>query len=91
MGTTPGSSLKKTPKNPTTLVRTFCKHKFYPKIVLCLFKKIQSSLPLLILTLKICGSVIQKTIGRLFHTIFFLQLLVILLKFYFLFESKICG
>jgi hypothetical protein len=38
-------------------------------------------------TLKICGSIIQNNNGRLFHTISFLQLLFILLKFYFLFKK----
>jgi hypothetical protein len=42
-------------------------------------------------TLKIYGSIIQNNYGRLFHTISFLQLLCILLKFYFLFKNKIYG
>jgi hypothetical protein len=91
MGTNPRGSFKKNPKNPITLMKTLYRHRLYPKIACYLFKTIQNSLPLLILTLKICGSIIQKTIGRLFHTISFLQLLIILLKCYFLFKRNICG
>ncbi len=59
------------------------RHRFYPKIVLCLLKTIQSSLELLVLALKISGSIVQINFGRLFLTISFLQLLFLLLKFYF--------
>jgi len=91
MAIDPEGSLNKKPKNPTTLVRTFGRCKFYPKLLSAYLKKIQSSFQLLILTLKICGSVIQKNFGRLFHTISFLQLLFILLKLYLFFKNKICG
>ncbi len=65
------------------LYRAFGRHKFYPVIVLRLLKTIQISLQLFISTLQICSLVIQKTFARLFHTISFLQLLFVLLKFYF--------
>jgi hypothetical protein len=42
-------------------------------------------------TLENCGSIIQNNSGRLFHIISFLQLLFILLKFYFFFKNKIYG
>ncbi len=66
MGTNLGGSFFLKPKNPRTLVRTLCRHRFYLKIAFCLFKTIQSSFQLLILTLKICGSTIQKKLVEYF-------------------------
>jgi hypothetical protein len=60
-------------------------------IIFFAYKKIQSSLQLLISTLKFFDSVVQNNFNRLFHTISSLQLLFLLHKFYFLLKNKISG
>jgi len=65
------------------------RHRLYSRIAFYLLKTIQSPLQLLISTLKIYGPIVQNNYSRLFHTIFFLQLLFLLFKFYFFFKIKI--
>jgi hypothetical protein len=65
------------------------RHRLYSRIDFYLLKTIQSSFQLLISTLKIYGSIVQNNYSRLFQTIYFLQLLFLLLKFYFFFKIKI--
>jgi hypothetical protein len=67
----------------STSHRTFGTCKFYPRIVFCLLQTIKISLQLSISPFQICSLIIQNNSSRLFHTISFLQLLFILLKFYF--------
>jgi hypothetical protein len=63
---------------------SYAKCKLYLKIILCLVKAIQIPLQLSISALQIYSLIIQNNSGRLFQTISFLQLLFILLKFYFI-------